>query len=282
MCAKICRASGPYCVDGGASCRATLDTLGKLNPFHDSSSDFTNEQSRREANNQKLNGPPVLARPNVPADPAFGPRVVAGQTLQHANGCVPYFDAPGFAKCAEGTLDMYGSAVAAGAGGELNIDEQTMARTLGEGPGGAWSSFEIESANTGRGGLNKNHFLTGQSGDPTTRGPFDKNAPYWYVRGKKVSCGPGTAPRAVLLQQYGDAPSGANGGDCLDVFADPRNVRTEGGCVNGMPSIPGTTWDPVMRAWRPLRAGESVNPGPCAPVQPIDLATITSHGLDIR
>lgn len=258
LCAKLCRASGAYCVDGGASCRETLGILGPLNPFHDSSGNFTSEQSRREANNVKLNGPAVQSRPNVPADPAFGPRVLAGQTLRHQNGCVPYFGAPDFAKCAPGTLDMYGSAIAAGAGGDLAIDESTMSVALGEGPGGAWPSFAIEAANKGRGGLDKDHMMTGSSGDPSTRGPFDSTNPFWYVRGKKVSCPAGKAPRSVLLQQYGDMlADDSTGGDCLGIFDDPRVNHTQGGC----PPPPGVTWRDG--AWRPLKPGESVNLGPC-------------------
>src|SRR4051794_27566987 len=60
-CAKLCKASGPYCIDGGASCRAIGDLLKGAG--FDTAGSIGDERKTRQATNDKLNGEADITNP---------------------------------------------------------------------------------------------------------------------------------------------------------------------------------------------------------------------------
>lgn len=270
FCAKACKAAGSFCIDGGASCRATNGVLGSIGNGIESELDpggvYFTERDRREGVNNGLNGVADVLNP-VEGVGAFtareliskGPfatnvqQPVGAHTLRYKNGCVPLFDAPGFAKCAVGTLDMYSTAINVGAGSPFDLSENDLTTddtylTLGD---------ELAAPSRPWAHLNKNNAMTGGSGDPTTRGPFGTNpdAPYWYVRGQRVNGTATTAPRAVVMQHFAHADPGAelttdqqiaNLSDAdaialVPINADPSVIVTNIGAPCGTPN-PGYSW----------------------------------------
>lgn len=317
LCAQACAAASSQGIPD-AACLAACNGLGNFFGSFGGGSRFTAERDRRQAVNDQLNGAPDVANPmglwgtvNGASDlygdnhPGAVPAIIQSKVLRYKNGCVPLYDAPGFQRCAAGTLDMYRTAIGA-VSQDLNFGGE---EALQAPP--AFETVEAKQAWVDAHGgddinfvawrhIDKTHAMTGQSGDPTTQGPWygTDGKPFWYVRGKRVSCvkadsitGHPLAPRAIVLQAHDDsaAASDVDAASCVDIFADPTVVSQGGGCANGMPTIPGTTWDPVTKSWRrqtvlEVLAGTRINPGPCAPLvvnvsTTIDVSDALSHGL---
>lgn len=285
VCASLCQAAAGQgipldtCI---SACGGIGNVLGAVNPFHNSVDDLQNERDRREANNQKLNGPPDASYKPYSSGPFFP---LTTSTLRHVNGCEPYFDAPGWSKCAAGTLDMYASAVAADAGRQdLGITEASLTTPDVFVSLETMKSYLDTTGTLPQHKIDKNAFMTGGAGDPTTTGTYPGAIQEWWtVIGRNVTCPVGQAPRAIMLQQYGLPPTTEDSArECVSTFQNPAVVSQGGGCADGMPTIAGVTWDPATSSWRRLQPGEAVNPGPCAQATPISVSDVTSHVVDTR
>lgn len=280
-CAVACRLSGPYCIDGGASCRATNAVLAALSPFHDSSEMLTGEVANTRKINDALNG--EIEVTNALAHGAT--TVLTGSVLKYKSGCQPYAYAPGFSKCKPGTLDEYISALQHRAGVDFPATEQdnvteeaftTVAARLAyeakhqDLVDSASHWYELNVSGTQHANVFehvvKEKFMTGAAGDPTTVGPWANTTggAFWMVRGKRVDCPSGQAPKAIVYQAYQRDPSALTDDDArapVPIDQDPAVVHTQLGCV-GTSAPPGFTWK--AGGWKRLAAGEVPNPGPCA------------------
>ncbi len=158
-----------------------------------------------------------------------------GNVLRYANGCEPFYGAPGWSKCGAGTLDMYTSAIDAAAGRTFGMSDArlfnypTWARLSDTPSGGGRSGF------VAKGLIDKTAFLTGAAHDPALSGPHileqigtGKNVPqpwtpFWNVLGKKVTCAPGQAPAAVVngLAGQTDHRTGVDVSICVPIGSQP-------------------------------------------------------------
>ncbi len=250
-CGALCKASGPYCVDGGASCRA-LGQLAQSAGF-DAGGAYYTERDRRESVNAGLNGAAdIMNEPSqgigydVTSDGQIA-NPVGAKTLRYKSGCVPLYGSPGFAKCKAGTLDMYSSAIDSAAGKHLGLTETSLVH-VGAYMTKADRDQVINNTNRPWPRIAKGDAMTGKSGDPLTQGPYsDGSGLWWYVRGKRVDGNVlGAAPRAVVMQKFNRdyliaALSDQAASELVPIDQDPAVSRVSisqdsSGCV------PGFTW----------------------------------------
>ena len=191
-----------------ATCQLGSTIIGAIpDPFTDSEGAWKNQISSDAKNNDELNGPIAL---HVAIPDLGGPTpdsALTGNALLYQNGCSPFFDAPGWTKCKAGTLDMYASAVRARAGGgDYSNDASgeaalvTNAGTVQPDPRGYTGDGNVETVH-----INKNNFLTGLPGDPTTKGPFGAKGSgleMYIVQTSDSSTDPLPASVHNLLYQY--------------------------------------------------------------------------------
>ena len=291
-CDDVCHTAGDpgghdVCVAG---CNAAGGILGALvnaipNPFHDSNDDWNNAAHTRDENNKHLNGAVELPLP-LPSVPA-GLAGVEGTVARFKNGCVPFANAPGFSKCAKGTLSMWTEDVAAASGdydagpidysrvGGLHVYQESADKE---------HNVEASAAET----------FVGTQGDRFTNGPFSwsdssyaadlaKGLAYpdpspsvdkaraWLDRGKVLRCPPGQAPDDIvrgLLGQRGTAGTcstpGAVGGTLVSGDCEAHHAA-------------GFTWDAKSGTYVRQRAVESF-PGQNSQCPPTTQATNTIVG----
>jgi hypothetical protein len=328
-CATLCKAAGSFCVDGGWSCRETNTIVGG---FLDPGGAYYSERDRREGVNTGLNGAADIVNSPEGVSPttqayntainaiknggsyediirAAGaqqtlsdtPQPIGAKTLRYKNGCVPLFDAPGFASCKPGTLDMYATAINVGANSPYDLSEANLVEM------GAYVSAADRDANQAQvwQHVNKNNAMTGGSGDPATQGPFGTNpgAPYWYVRGQVVTGTATTAPRAVVMQHFAIAAAGAEqttdqqianlsdaqAVELVPINTNPTVIQTQIGVPCGTIN-PGYSWIAQGTAlakalggaggyWARTAVGQTDKPAPCAQISNTN-ATV-SHTLDL-
>lgn len=235
---------------------------------------FDDERARRVANNDKLNGP---------RDPTWEGDVTAGSfraiaaswadvnpapaaPYRYANGCEPYAFAPGWSKCAAGTLDQYEMAVeqAAGTNAKLYDEARAFVGTVFETPaamaaaranndkhhdetdshwyqislGAAWSPRPVEP-------LNKDHYGTGASGDAITQGPWVDPAGsiWWLVRGRRFKAPAGKVPLLIAMRARGPRVAGETQADvdaAIIALSDAAAVSLIGVGTYGSSSGTGT------------------------------------------
>ena len=162
--------------------------------------------------------------PRSPSDPQFNRRYLRGTVLRFQNGCVPFEGAPGWEKCAPGTLSNHGEG---GGCGDPRVQRGHLQ------PDGSW---KITGASDGRGTpLDVSQMFTGGLGDPTTVGPFTadgertlssdddfKSFPFplpipagsagWYVAGRPIVCASTTEPSIVRNHVTGTISAICGGG----------------------------------------------------------------------
>lgn len=283
FCTKACKAAGVFCIDGGASCRAASGALAGSG--FNAGGTYYAARDKRQAVNDGLNGPAqILNDPQgIGYDVTSGGLVVnpvGTKVLRYANGCVPLEYSPGWYKCKAGTLDMYSSAIDhdPDAHSALNQTETNLVEV------GAFLTIAERNqtvANTSRpwARINKDHAMTGATGDPATQGPYGtESAPWWYVRGQKVSGSPGLAPRAVVMQHYG--PGGerdasivnltdAQAKELVSIYTDPAIIHTDISDTCGVVN-PGFTWvgPAVGGHWERPAVGQAPRARPCATPDP--------------
>lgn len=276
--------------------------LNEANPFYNGQNHFSNGLQSDVTNNNTLNGAIAIGN-TVGGDTQLNP--LMGPALMYANGCQPFSDAFGWSKCAPGTLDMYSDGVISRHGG---VDETTneageageLTQHLGLVPFGAGIGYQDQTTSPPTDGslnlqpINKDGFMGGQQGDPTTFGPWGPpGSPWamyvnqtsdqyadlqnlsgretltqtaaesaigpwtWMTRGQRTTCPDGQVPKTVLL--------GVNGITNPDPIGTEACVSQTGGsdlCVNGQPP-PGFSWNPSAGVWVRATSGQAINPGPC-------------------
>jgi hypothetical protein len=311
-CAGVC-GTDAACLAACAAAEGIVDAIGTglsdINPISDSGTEWETGLQKDIASNNALNG--AIAVPNdiagslagTPRNPLLGP------ALQYVNGCQPYFDAPGWVACAAGTVDMYSDGVISRHGGTSSDTTMDYAGEAGEvtplalpQPKGLGLGYAIgvNSDNSINEGtvvvqpINKNNFMTGAQGDPTTFGPFGPyGSPYmmmaattddgtepgtlgqhtlqtqtteeqaegpftWQARGTRVTCPSGQVPKTIQLGALGIANP-----DPIGTEACVSSIAGADLCVNGAPP-PGLTWNPSAGVWVKWSGIGAQNPGPCA------------------
>ena len=142
------------------------------------------------------------------------------------------------------------------------VNENFMTGAIGDpttfGPWGPtaspWNMIENQTDDQNRGGQPWGGEPTySQTAAESAIGPFT-----WMTRGQRTTCPSGQAPKTVLL--------GSNGVANPDPIGTETCVSIQGGsdlCVGGQPP-PGLTWDSTTGVWVKAKAGQAINPGPCA------------------
>jgi hypothetical protein len=298
--------TGPELAACQATCQLGSTIVGDIpDPLTCSECDWNNQVSGDAKNNDDLNGPIAV---HVSTDGIGGSdpeSAVTGNALLYQNGCMPFFDAPGWTACAKGTLDMYSSAVyARSPGGDYGADAATEhalvtnAGTVQPEPRGYTRDGHVEVVK-----INKNKFLTGEPGDPTTKGPFGAGGSgleMYIVQTSDGASDPNADDAAIppdahpTLRQYvndaappdsltwysrgtritcpaGQVPKsvllGANGEPNPDPIGTETCVSAIGGAnlCNGTQPPAGFTWNRTGGVWVRATPGQPIDPGPCDP-----------------
>jgi len=303
ICDQACKAIG----QDNATCRAACELAGGIiavipDPFTDNLQAFNDASSTREKTNTQLNGAiDETISGEVGNGKNAGEALLIGSVARYKNGCEPFFAAPGWSKCAPGTLDMYAMAVDASSGGNYHLTEDTARAPdlylslddLAKAQAAAqqrlddsshWyqlnlSADPLVSDGTRGQKLVKDNYNTGAPGDPLTFGPWRDRAtgnPVWLVRNKEVMGAPGKAPRAVVMA-VGPSVPGRDVNAAIRALTDDQarevisiptgsgtgTTTTYAGCA--WTSNATLTWDPSNGGFvRRLRASEPRNLGPCA------------------
>jgi hypothetical protein len=309
-----------------------LGVLGQVatavSPFHDSSEQWGHEGKRRRFNNNRLNGgtpdPSQTFDQGAPydapgasiriLDPSASsgtglPNWLNGGVARYPNGCVPFFGAPGWSKCAPGTLDEYGQAIdAATPDDDWGYSEKNFVKLPYYLTPSAREAALANVADDGtlRGSLPvdarpalKADAMLGTNGDPFSGGPWpdhDTGLPYWYVRSQRTVPAPvGTAPRAVVLSIVANASgetlaqtrakiaalTDAQALENISISQQGTGVSSTFDCATAKAG--GFTWDAALHAWRRMRAGEHYVAAPsCAsspPVRPTSAPSVFGFGI---
>lgn len=257
-----------------AACSVVTDIVEAL-PFAPSAQEHRARVEEYDAKNRELNGPVAL--------PMAGQVSIANQgtVLRFANGCVPFRGAAGWEACAPGTNSMWPTDTDPGKISEVRAGPQF---------GTAEAKRAWQAANEP-----DDVPITPQallSGDVTTQNPDPSTVIAWeldgsssgYFRGEAFACPPGQAPALwdaqgnVIGWKRAGVPPCAPGGvsEFVPSSAPPPattgTMSTDGSgerLWTGMECGPngtapaGYTW--TGSTWRRLAAGETPNPGPCAP-----------------
>lgn len=300
-CKKLCVLvpDPTYRAECEAACNAAQlisQVASAVSPFHDSTEQWSHEVYRRENINNKLNGGKSTGKQNSAGD-EYGPpdgsmvvfaaegtdfgtgapgAVLVGNIAKYPNGCEPYYAAPGWSKCAPGTLDMYQSAVDADASKNYGFTESSLMTPV---PSYTYRAQQVFRQ------IVKDNFGTGGPGDPLTYGPMKdldcqidpqngrkygcvENGKYaWIVRGLPIAgADPSLVPRAIVMQNQTRAGESekdlsariaaltdAQAMELINPYADSNVVSTHYDCSNIPSSM---TYDAAIKGWRRRRAGE--------------------------
>lgn len=221
-----------------AACKGLGGLLDSIAGANNKDEKHANETARRDAINKQLNGAVKLAAPGTPggADVSVRPGVtgsgelaegywydedgkyirrygshVRGSVVEFENGCQPFRDAPGWSKCAPGTLSMWAEDIDEAMG---YLSEYDAGGSLKTSP--AFPSLEAYEAQARQDGSNQvirstvpAALLSGsarlEGADPLTQGPFraKDGRLWWLYKGRRIDCPVGQAPDVIQMAAAG-------------------------------------------------------------------------------
>lgn len=277
-CDQLCTSAGDpgghaVCV---AACNVGGGVLGDVAGLFHTGRPNSQVLADEAAENDKLNGPiktpthkldpkPTqlgAARQIAPQDlgmklllsldpPEALPFGLGGNAIEYENGCVPFWGAEGWSKCAQGTHNMFGEE-----NRDLNeqVDMTEPWRFVTTRPARRSPNDPVQQPVFVR------DFHTIRQGsfdrirpDPTTQGPVPAagGGNTWLIAGELLTCPAGQCPDTVDSTHFAYPPKCVRDGK----YTNEGNVAGTGDCPN-----PGFTWDVAKdgtRFVRRLRVGET-------------------------
>lgn len=267
-----CEAACAVANNFGAIKTAVLDAAS---PMEADASAYEAEVNRRLAINNGINGAPAMpllthdltlekgddGQPMADKYMPFSWKSEHATTrapFLYANGCEPYYGAPGWAKCGAGTLDMWLMAIdrVVGEADEgwqsLGIDAKFYDESRAQTPSVFETPAQLKAATDAAqkdhddnhshwyqislgdafdpmptDKLVKANFGTGATGDPLTQGPYVDSGGtiWWLVRGQRLSSPAGKVPKAIAMRARGPYVAGQTQADLDAEIAALTNAQ---------------------------------------------------------
>jgi hypothetical protein len=189
------------------------------------------------------------------------PYGLGGHAIEYQNGCVPFWGAPGYEKCAPGTVDMFGA--------EHRLSGESVDMTE------VWRYVATRAANP-KPAKNTNKVVEQadyhaiRSGsfdpaapDPTTQGPIaNGDGSYtWLVAGEPLTCGANHAPALADATHFAYPPTCQPFENQGGLQGTGTQTAYDGDCQTMIAQ--GFTWN--VDHWERLRVGQTSADAKCPP-----------------
>lgn len=258
LAAKAAAAAGlPF---SDAACQGVVGVLGEVaDAAFYSDADRIADLKSADEKNKALNGEVELAnsyvvKSNYDGAQAYGTEL-AGSVLRFKSGCAPFRGAPGWEKCAPGTVDMWGYV------GNVNAAVVTLPARAPNAP-----AFTVDDLKTASPADLFSGSTRPASVDASTKGPLPYRADdgsivnRYAVRGVPIDCPQGQAPGLwdALGNPIGDNRTPVcvpNGVSTYQATWTNNTAPVECGAVRW-------TWNEATSAWVQTTV-------PCAPTAPV-------------